>query len=194
MNRTTAMIELIILFVWGVVGWSIDLVWFLVKVFVSVGIGWGILRSFTQFPLETISYWQEHLQSTSSDHPGMAFLAWVADNWLPLAVLIVLVLAIRSYRVLRAVGPTSHHAAFAASALANYLDVNPTTPRLLKLEGDEEVTLTRSFWTILKEGLAGGIFNIMTGVPFLPNEVIPGRNVGVASFKEDFRKYLSEVE
>ena len=159
-----------------------------------MGIGWGILRSFTQFPMETISYWQEHLQSTSSDHPGMAFLAWVADNWLPLAVLIVLVLAIRSYRVLRAVGPTSHHAAFAASALANYLDVNPTTPRLLKLEGDEEVTLTRSFWTILKEGLAGGIFNIMTGIPFLPNEVIPGRNVGVASFKEDFRKYLSEVE
>ena len=142
--------------------------------------------------METISYWQEQLQSPSPNLPGVTYLAWVADNWLSLAVLIVLVLTIRSYGVLRVVAPTSHHAAFAASALANYLDVDPTTPRLLKIEGEEEVTLTRLYWTAFKAGLAGRIFWNLTGVPFLPEDAIPGRKGDVVSFKEDFRTYFSE--
>ena len=192
MNRTTAMIELIILFVWGVLDWSIELAWFLVKAFVAVGIGWGILRNFTPFPMETISYWQEQLQSPGPNLPGVAYLAWVADNWLSLAVLTVLVLTIRSHRILRVVGITSPHTAFAASALANYLDVDPTTKSRLKIEGEDEATLTRLYWTIFKESLVGRIFWNLTGVPFLPEDAIPGRKGGVANFREDFRNYLSE--
>ena len=192
MNRTTAMIELIILFVWGVLDWSIELVWFLLKVFVAVGIGWGILRSLTPFPMETISYWQDQLQSPSPNLPGVAYISWVADNWLSLAVLTVLVLTIRSHRILRVVGITNPHAAFAVSALANYLDVDPTTPRLLKIQGEEVVTLTRLSWTAFKDGLVGRIFWNLTGVPFLPEDAIPGRKGDVVSFKEDFRTYFSE--
>ena len=36
------------------------------------------------------------------------------------------------------------------------------------------------------------IFWILTGVPFLPEDAIPGRKGGVANFREDFHKYFSE--
>jgi hypothetical protein len=104
----------------------------------------------------------------------------------------VLVLTIRFNRLLSAVGPTSEHAAFAASALANYFDIDPTTPRLLKIEAKEDVTLTRALWTIFKQGLADRIYFVMTGVPFLPNEAIPGRKGSVASFKGDFCSHYSD--
>ena len=47
---------------------------------------------------------------------------------------------------------------------------------------------------MIKEGLYSSMMSIFGGVPFLPDEAIPGRKGEVASFQQDFRKYLSMAE
>lgn len=66
--------------------------------------------------------------------PGAQLFLWCAGEWFEIAILVLLLNSMHARRVLQDVGPTSHHAAFAASALANYLSINPTTPRLLGMD------------------------------------------------------------
>ena len=184
-------VQLILGFLIAALSYIQQFLWFLFKVFLTAGIGWGILRSLDPFPLEIISRWQGQLQSASFGFLGEEYLRWVANNWLEIAALVVLIVTVRSRDVLSVVGLTSGHAAYAASALANYLDIEPTTPRLLKLQREPTSGFFRA---IIKEGLYNGMMSIFGGVPFLPDEAIPGRKGEVASFRQDFRKYLSMAE
>lgn len=179
-------VQLTLVFLIPALAYIQQFLWFLFKVFLTVGIGWGILRSLDPFPLEIISHWQGQFLSASFGFPGEKYLGWVANNWLEIAVLVVLVITVRSSRILKAVGPTSHQAAFVATALANYLDVDPTTKRLL--------APTSGFWAVIKDALYNRMMSTFGGVPFLPNEVIPGRKGEVVSYREDFQKYFSMAE
>ena len=65
------------------------------------------------------------------------------------------------------------------------------SPRLLKLQ---RAPTSGFFGAMIKEGLYSSMMSIFGGVPFLPDEAIPGRKGEVASFRQDFRKYLSMAE
>ena len=97
---------------------------------------------------------------------------------------------VRTRRDLRTIGHTSNHAAFAASAISNYLEVEPMTTGLLRSQRKGEEGL-RAFGALWREGFSNRIFAILTGVPFLPVDAIPARNGKVVKYREDIRKYLA---
>lgn len=183
-------LQMSLLALFALLSWSRQLFWFLFKVLLTLGIGWGIFLSLDPFPIEAISRWQLEMQTASLGVPGEQFFLWIAKNWLPIGATIVLIVTVRSRRILRDVGPTSHHAAFAASALANYLDVEPTTKGFLT--ADRKGTL--SFGTIFKESLVKHITAVLQGVPFLPDDAIPGRNGEVVRYRDDLMRYLEDTQ
>jgi len=168
--------------------WFLQFFWFLARLFVAAVIGWGLIGSLEPFPYEVVRSWQEAVSSATLDFPGGRLFLWCAGEWFEIAVLVLLLNSVRARRVLSKVGPTSHHAAFAASAIANYLSINPTTPRLLGME--KKAGTWEGFWKpMLSDAFYGLFFRIFGGVPFLPDEAIPERDGRAANLKEDFEQF-----
>ena len=169
--------------------WLLQLAWFLFRLFIAAVIAWGLIGSLERFPYEEVASWQTLISSETLDFPGADVFLWCARGWFEIAVLVLLLNSMRARRVLAGVGPTSHHAAFAASALANYLSVNPTTPRLL---GIERSSGSWNFWKLmLAEAIYGRIFRIFAGVPFLPDEAIPERDGRPVKLQEDLKEFAT---
>ena len=169
-------------------GWFLQFAWFLGRLILAAAIGWGIVTSLKPFPYETVRSWQELLSAGTPDFPGAQLFLWCADQWLQLAILVLLLNSMRTRRVLSGVGLTSHHAAFAATALANYMSISPSTPRLLGIEEKSDKGFWKSMWS---EVVYERILRIFAGAPFLPDEVIPERQGHAASLKEDLEQFAT---
>lgn len=183
--------QLSLLLSWGALSYAKQFIWFAFKVFLSCGIGWGLFRSLDLFPIEIVGYWQGQLRNLSFSFSFWEYFEWIADNWLQMMVLVIAIAAVRSYRILRNVVQTSGHAAFVTSAIANYMEVEPMTPELLRIERarrDDIVHLSLTLWIV---SLKKRIFSILSQVPFLPDDAIPVRKGEVVKYREDLREYLS---
>ena len=163
--------------------WVFQFAWLLARLFIAAAIGWGLIQSFAPFPYEPVRYWQELVSTATLDFPGAELFLWCADEWFEIAVVVLLLKSIRISRLITDVAMTSHHAAFAVSALANYFRINPTTTRLLK---------TKGLWKpLLAEGIYSRLFRVLTGVPFLPEEAIPERKGRAVSLTEDLEQFAT---
>jgi len=167
--------------------WLFKLAWFLFRLVIAAAIAWGLIGSLEPFPYEGVASWQAQIASAILDFPGADMFLWCARAWFQISVLVLLLNSMRARRVLASVGPSSGHAAFAASAIANYLSINPTTPRLLGNIGSGN---PRKFWkSMFAEAIYGRIFWILTGVPFLPDEAIPERDGRSVKLQEDLERF-----
>jgi len=185
-----ALVSLAGMVIFALGGWLLQFAWFLGRLFLAVVIIWGLVTSFKPFPYETVRSWQELLSTGTPDFPGAQLFLWCAGQWLQLSILVLLLNSMRGRRVLSEVGLTSHHAAFASTALANYMSITPSTPRLLGIE--EKSDSLKGFWkSMWSEVIYGRFLRIFGGVPFLPDEVIPEREGRAASLKEDLEHFAA---
>jgi len=194
MNTSTrsALLSLAAMGTFALASWLLQLGWFLFRLFIGAAVAWGLIGSLERFPYGEVAYWQARISSATLDFPGADVFLWCSRSWFEIAVLVLLLNSMRARRVLSDVGPTSHHAAFATSALANYLSVNPTTPRLLDSERSERSGALSGFWkSMLSEAIYGRIFRVLCGVPFLPDEAIPARDGRPVRFQEDLELAMS---
>jgi hypothetical protein len=169
--------------------WFLQFFWFLARLFIAMAIGWGFIGSLEPFPHEVVRSWQEAMSSATLYFPGGQVFQWCAGEWFEIAVLVLLLNSVRARRVLNKVTPNTHHAAFAVSAIANYLSINPTTPRLLGME--KKAGIWESFWKpIFSDVFYGLFFRIFSRVPFLPDEAIPERDGQAANLKEDLERFV----
>ncbi len=136
--------------------WFLQLFWFLARLFIASAIAWGLIVSLDPFPYGVVRSLQEAMSSATLNFPGGRVFQWFAGEWFKIAILVLLLNSVHTRRVLKKVGPTSHHAAFAVSAIANYLSINPTTPRLLGME--KTAGIWESFWKPTLSDVFYGLF------------------------------------
>lgn len=163
--------------------------WFLLKVFLGIGIAWGFIQSIDPPPSQLLAQLHMWVAAIDPEFPGGQYLFWIAANWWQFAIGYTALMVADVRRLVPKIVETSGHAAFAASALANYLNIEPTTKRFLNMHRNR-LGLLASFVEIMKQGIGDRLFSIFAGVPFLPDQAMPGRNGEVARFRDDVEQII----
>ncbi len=172
---------------------------FVFKLFVVAGIFWGFFLSLSQFPAVKISLWQSSLQAAQLSFWGATYFEWIASNWWQILAILVFFATNRISRSIHFISQTSGHAAFVASSIEKYLDIQAMTEKLQNLKNEPKTDTTTPLFEIFKYFVAmkkiaffDTVFTSLSSVAFRVDDVIPYRDGKRADFRSDVEKILKQ--
>jgi len=176
----------------GMIGYLIasnlvGFIFYLLKILLIVMIIIGAFNSMQSAPYQFINDAQEFSSFTNNQFIGSSLLVWLSQSWFQLIMIIILFKIINISRSLSTITQTSGHAAYSSTAIANYLKISPSSQRQLNAIKEKG---NLSFVDIIKDVLIQRVESWFTGVPFLPDDVIPERNGESVSLGKDMVKIL----
>lgn len=185
MGTTTIFIGAVVLLAARVIARS---AWIVVKVAIFLAICWGALKSVGDSPPPGLSALVSFARSASPDFYGAAYLIWVADNWMPVAIFVVFLLTVLRERDVKKLTETSNHARIFIGMMSKYLNVTGDTPDLVRLRKEGA---RRSFVHGLKRSVVD--FFLGTDIDYL-YDAHPIRDGRKVTFKDDFAHMLRDVD
>lgn len=134
-----------------------EVTWGLIKVAVFLAIVFGALKSLsgTSFPvIGDVVGWAK---AANPSFFGAAFLLWVAENWMALALLLVFLNSVSSRRVLGELSKTGGYTRIFIGTVMNYFSVETETPSLKKMRD-------KGALSVIKQGVTEGVVTRVFGI------------------------------
>ena len=169
--------------------------WRVLKVTVFLAVLWGAAASLTAIDLPIVGDVIAWAKSANPKFYGSTFLSWVADNWLPFAVIILLLNSMFSRWTLRELSETGGYSRIFIATIMNYFEVETETPGMKKIRESKWNDPT-GFWKSIKEGINELLMTRIIGFAQPYDEKLDAKAVrhgDEAHFADDVKKAVENV-
>ena len=150
--------------------WTFRLVWRIIKIAVFLAILWGAIESLSNTSVPVIGDIVSLTKTANLSFFGVAFLSWIAENWMAFAILLIFLNSLFSRRALEELHETSSYTRIFIGTVMSYFGVETETHDMKKMRK------TGGVWAVMKEALAEGVAARTFGIE-LPDSLLSAKAV-----------------